>query len=96
VAKVDQLMRDPTAPATSAAAVDLGADADYTDPKLPLAIYVGTGGDVKVNMAGTGTAIVFADVPSGSILPVCVTKIYSTANGTAAADLVALFNTPLS
>ncbi|AVQ04480.1 hypothetical protein B7G68_15190 [Caulobacter segnis] len=50
-------------------------------------LYVGTGGDLAiVSMDGT-TSITFANVPSGTILPVFAFRVKST--GTTAADIVA-------
>ena len=42
------------------------------------ALYIGGAGDVKVDMADTGAAITFVGVPAGTILPVRVTRVYST------------------
>jgi len=52
------------------------------------AIYVGTGGDLKVVMWGSGT-VTFVGVPSGTVLPIRVKQVYST--GTTASDLLILF-----
>lgn len=57
--------------------------------KISRALYIGTGGDVTVQMAGTGTAILFANVPSGAILPIRVIRVNDT--GTDAEDIVALY-----
>lgn len=51
-------------------------------------LYVGTSGSLKVDMAGTGEAVVFASVPVG-ILPIRVTRVYDT--DTDAADIVAIW-----
>jgi hypothetical protein len=62
-------------------------------------LYVGTGGDVKVILAGvTGAsgkglptateAVVFKNIPDGSFLPVIVDYLLST--GTTASDIVAV------
>lgn len=61
-------------------------------------IYVGTGGDINVLMAGsTGfnrkySPVFFKDVPSGSVLPVIVDYVVvSSSSGlTTATDLIAL------
>ena len=87
--------RTNSEPARAAEAVTLGSD--WT-PGAPLgssarALWIGTGGDgtaVKVDMLEGGTAITFNNVPSGSWLEVSVTKVYSTANGTTASDIVAV------
>lgn len=52
------------------------------------AIYVGNGGAVTVNMADSGTAITFANVPTGTTLPIRVSRIRSTL--TVASDIIAL------
>lgn len=51
-------------------------------------LYVGTTGDVKVTMWG-GQDVTFANVPAGVVLPVCVTRVWTT--GTDAADLLLLY-----
>jgi len=53
-----------------------------------LRIYVGVSGDVKVDMVGVGSGIVFKAVPVGP-LDVQATKVYAT--GTTATNLVALY-----
>jgi len=53
-------------------------------------LYIGGAGDVKVQMAsGTGTAVTFAGLLAGSILPVQVQLVYST--DTTATNIVALY-----
>jgi hypothetical protein len=52
-------------------------------------IFVGVAGDIKVDCSGSGDAIVFKNVPAGSILPVKVDRVYST--GTSATNMVALY-----
>lgn len=51
------------------------------------ALYVGTGGNVAV-VTRKGTTVTFSSVPSGSILPVAVTKVNST--NTTASGIVGL------
>ena len=63
------------------------------------AIYVGTGGDLKVIIAGTvkagggfpeaSQAVTFKNIPDGSFTPVIVDYVLST--GTTASDLVAVY-----
>lgn len=50
-------------------------------------LFVGTGGDVKVDMEA-GTTITFSNVISGTLLPVKAIRVYST--GTTASNIVAL------
>lgn len=52
------------------------------------ALYVGVGGDVKVDMNDSGSAIVFKNLASGQILPIVFNQVYDT--GTTATNLVAL------
>jgi len=56
--------------------------------KTSRALYVGVGGDVSVEMAGTGSAIVFTGVLAGTVLPIRVTRVNAT--GTTATNMVAL------
>jgi hypothetical protein len=63
--------------------------ADTTGLSGVRAVYVGTTGDVKIDGIDGGTAT-FKAHPVGYLL--CQpAKIYSTANGTTAADLVLIF-----
>ena len=52
------------------------------------ALYVGTGGNVKVNMGTSGTGITFSNVASGQILPIQITQVWQS--GTTASNMVAL------
>ena len=52
------------------------------------ALYVGTGGNVKVNMVTSGSGITFSNVASGQILPIQITQVYQS--GTTASNMVAL------
>lgn len=75
------------APAMHAAAV---TPSDSTDlASATRGLYVGTGGDVKVNTSGGETGIVFTAVPGGTVLPIRVTRVLST--GTTASNIVALW-----
>ena len=77
-------------PAPLAETVDI-TSSDHTMTKAPSCrgIFVGTGGDVKVVMAGDGQDQTFPDVADGVVLPIQATKVYRT--GTGASGLVALF-----
>ena len=59
--------------------------------KATIAVYVGTGGTLKVDMANEGDAISYTNVASGSILPISVSKIYSTATGSSVDDVIVLW-----
>ena len=52
------------------------------------ALYVGTGGNVKVNMGTSGSGITFSNVASGQILPIQITQVNQS--GTTASNMVAL------
>jgi len=74
------------APARCAASVTPEDAQDL--PQFSRAIYIGTGGDVTVQMV-EGMQATFSAVPGGSILPVRVRRVLST--GTTAAGIVALW-----
>lgn len=61
------------------------ADADLAQEVR--ALFVGTGGDVKVTTS-QGNAVTFKNVASGTILPVSVKKVWAT--GTTASNFVGL------
>ena len=71
----------------NAAAVTPSDSTDLTTPAR--ALWVGTGGDVVLNLAGTGTTLKFGSVPSGTLLPVAATRVQST--NTTASNIVALW-----
>ncbi len=74
-------------PAFSAAAVTPNDSTDLTT--FARALYIGSAGDVKVDMVGTGTAVTFAGLAAGTILPVRASRVYST--DTTASSIVALW-----
>lgn len=53
-------------------------------------LYVGGAGDVVVEME-SGSKVKFAGVIAGSFLPIQVTKVYSSTDGTTATEVLALF-----
>ena len=63
---------------------------DVTVFDAPQAIYVGTGGDIKLRLIGDSTLVVYKNVPSGSWLPVLADMVYST--DTTASDIVMMEN----
>ena len=73
--------------AVGAAAVTPSNDADLTNGECR-ALYVGTGGALSLDV-GNSTAVIFAGVPSGTILPIRVKRVRAT--GTDAEDIVALY-----
>jgi hypothetical protein len=50
-------------------------------------IYIGGAGDLKVDMADSGT-VTFSGLPAGVFLPIIVKRVYST--GTTATNIIAL------
>ena len=52
-------------------------------------LYVGVSGDVKVDMAGSGTAVVFTALAAGVVHPLRVTRVYDT--DTDATNIVAVY-----
>ena len=75
-----------TIPADNADAVTANDSSDLTN--VARALYVGTGGDLKVTTAG-GDTVTFNDVQGGSILPVRIKRVFST--GTTASNMVAIY-----
>jgi hypothetical protein len=63
---------------------------DSTDlAEVTRGVFVGVGGNLNVNMAGTGTSITITAVPSGAFLPISVARIRSTS--TTASSIVAFW-----
>lgn len=76
----------PIAPASRCFAI---TPADGTDlVRVTKAIYVGTGGDISLVPVGDDQAVLFRNVPSGSVIDVRVARVNSTA--TTADDIVGL------
>lgn len=65
---------------------------DANDLANPGAVlYIGTGGDVKVDTIA-GDTLEFRNLADGSVLPVQVKRVYATGHtGTAATDIIALY-----
>lgn len=70
-------------------AVNLASDTNLTAGCR--GFHVGVSGDVKVDFVGGAQGITLKACVAGSPLPYQVSKIYSTANGTTATDIVALY-----
>lgn len=70
-----------------AVAVTPNDSSDISDAPF-VALYVGVGGDVSLDLNNTGSAVVFKNLASGQLLPVVFDRVYSTS--TTATDLVAL------
>jgi hypothetical protein len=73
-------------PATNAVLVSPNDSTDLT--YVSRAVYVGTGGNMKVTMQDSGT-VLFTGVPSGTTLPIRVSRIWSTT--TTASTIINLF-----
>lgn len=41
-------------------------------------LWIGGAGNVKVDMNRVGTAVLISGIPAGTLLPIRVTKVYST------------------
>jgi hypothetical protein len=50
------------------------------------AVWVGTGGNLKVDMADGGAAVTLSNCSSGQLIPIMVERIYST--GTTASNII--------
>ncbi len=72
-----------SAPAEKAAAVT-ASDATVVNFR---SLYVGTGGNLAVTMAGGGD-VIFPAVPSGAVMPIRVSKVLAT--NTTASNIVGL------
>lgn len=57
-----------------------GGDQDVTVPAR--AVYVGTAGNLKVDMSD-GTTVTFANLAAGQVYPFAVTKVYQTGSSVA-------------
>jgi len=80
--KADQVLRH--AICENAVAVDISSvDDELSSPSI---LFIGTGGDVKVDTLG-GQTVTYKNLEDGRFLPVFVTKVYKT--GTTASDMLA-------
>jgi len=75
-----------TSPATLAVAITPNDSADLAFATR--AIYIGGGGNLRVEMQGNATPVTFAGVVGGTILPIRVARVFVT--GTTATSLVSL------
>lgn len=87
------MQRTDTGPARAGDAIDISS-ANWVPTVPARSIYVGTGGDIYVDMikpdGSAALNVPFKNHPAGKELPVaCVTKIYFET--TTASDLVALW-----
>ncbi len=79
-------LRDPTQKAVAVTASD--STSLLLNGQPPRAIYVGTGGNLNVRF-GDDTSVLFAAVPSGTVLPIRPRLVMSTS--TTATAIVALY-----
>lgn len=77
---------EKSGPATVAEAITPADSADLSWPTR--AIYLGSAGDVKVQMHGGGEIVTFSGLLAGQLYPFGVTKVFS--GGTTASSIVAL------
>jgi hypothetical protein len=78
---------NPDASFRSAAVITPSDSTDLT--KQTRGIWVGGTGAIAVNMVDTGSTVVFAAVPAGTLLPVRAKRVLAI--GTTATNLVALW-----
>ena len=83
-----QYSQDDTSPASNAEEI---TPHDTNLVTTTRALYVGTGGNVKVEMLDIdgGSAVSFLNVPDGTLLPLRVIRVHAT--GTTASDIVGLW-----
>lgn len=82
-----QTMSDsPTAPSRAPFAISPSDSAAL--PRLPKAIFVGTGGDVTLRGVNSSADVVLRNVASGQVLDIRASHVRAT--GTTAADLIGL------
>lgn len=74
-------------PASNAAAVTPHDSTNLT--YITRGLYIGGDGNISVEMADTGTAIVFVGLVAGTLLPIRVTRVNSTS--TTATNIVAVW-----
>ena len=82
---IQHLKAENSAPSFDAAAVTPSDDNNIT---MCRALYVGTGGNIKV-VTAAGSTVTFVNVPGGAILPVYASKVFAT--DTTALNIVALY-----
>lgn len=78
------------AQARSAFAITKSDDTNYltgASQVVPKALYIGTTGDLTVQLVGDAGTVVFKAVPAGSVLPIRVQRVLAA---TTAADILGL------
>lgn len=66
---------------------NISSDSNNTKQKEKVSIYVGVGGNVKVNTAD-GQTVTFTGIASGSFVPVLVTRVWNS--GTTATTMLGI------
>ena len=69
--------------------VDVSA-VDYVPTKKINGVFIGTGGNIKIDLAESGTSVIYKNLADGSFLPAHITKIYTA--DTTASDIVAYWS----
>ena len=82
-------LQDDSGPSHAVAITLSGSDVSY-NPVIR-GIYVGTTGNVKVDTVGGETGVVYPNVNAGGYISGHFTKVYATANGTTASNLLAVW-----
>jgi hypothetical protein len=83
---------DMSAPAQRGAAVNLAADTTFTSEAEPRGIWVGGAGNIVMSLVhAPATFLTFTGVQAGTMMAVRPAVIRSTANGTSATGIVALW-----
>lgn len=86
---MDEFSRNADAVTNPARGLMAITPADGTELSVvPKALFVGTGGNLRLRCVEDGAPVVLKNVASGQILPLRACQVYAT--GTSAADIVAL------
>lgn len=87
MASAAYLTADATVSSHRASAVTPSNTTVFAQPTRSL--YIGGAGNITVDMVDGGASVTFVGLLAGSILPVQVTRVYST--GTTATNILALY-----
>lgn len=86
----EKYRQDMNSPCTNS--IDITADNNNDLLYVPRCLFIGTGGNVVVHMlnaSGVAASQTYHNVPSGSILPICPSRVLAT--GTTASNIKALW-----
>lgn len=84
----DTLQGRRAAAVTPSSTVDIPNPGDPSSPQLGCALFVGTTGNVQVEMI-SGDIVTFVNIPDGTFMPILVTKVIPSA--TTASNIIALW-----